>query len=155
MSRPQISDEELLDALREFADELGHTPTTREMKGTGPYSATTYVERFDSWPGAVRAAGLAPATTREKTDEELLAGLREFAEEIGHSPTTREMDADGPYSSSAYARRFGRYNVACELAGLVPSPDCGGVRAKYEHLTPEDVGLEPFPDSEGSEEVEG
>ena len=48
--------EELLDHLRQFAEELGREPTRREMTRKGPHSSATYQERFGSWNDAKRLA---------------------------------------------------------------------------------------------------
>ena len=54
------SDEELLDDLREFADETGEHPTAAAVRDH-PDMATppTYKARFGSWSEALDAAGLA------------------------------------------------------------------------------------------------
>jgi len=55
---------------------------------------------------------------RRWTEEELLDKLRELADG-DNPPTENELEAasDAP-SSRTYARRFGAYTTACELAGL-------------------------------------
>ena len=50
----------LIDALDELADELGSTPTTREMDKHGKYSKKVYQNLFGSWNNALREAGLEP-----------------------------------------------------------------------------------------------
>lgn len=52
------SDEELLTALREMADDLGRPPSSVEMREEGPHAAKTYQRRFGSWAAALDAAGL-------------------------------------------------------------------------------------------------
>lgn len=54
------SDAELLDSLREFADELGRQPTSTEMEQHGPHSPTTYQNRFGSWNAAIEKVGFNP-----------------------------------------------------------------------------------------------
>jgi hypothetical protein len=53
-----ISDEALLDALRELSAELETTPTAVEMNEHGQYSVWPYLRRWGSWNDALRAAEL-------------------------------------------------------------------------------------------------
>jgi len=53
-----ISEERLISELQEFAEELGRTPTFNEMRQDGPWSNTTYQNRFGSWNNALEKAGL-------------------------------------------------------------------------------------------------
>ncbi|WP_246084504.1 homing endonuclease associated repeat-containing protein [Salinadaptatus halalkaliphilus] len=42
------TDDQYLEDLREFAAELGKTPTRPEMNEDGPHSSTPYYNRWDS-----------------------------------------------------------------------------------------------------------
>ena len=54
------TEEELLDDLREFADETGARPTVSAVRDHPDIAAPpTYKARFGSWTGALDAAGLA------------------------------------------------------------------------------------------------
>jgi hypothetical protein len=53
------TDAELLDALRAFADELGHPPTVPETNDREGFpGADTFVRRFGTWNAALDEAGL-------------------------------------------------------------------------------------------------
>jgi hypothetical protein len=53
------TDEELCDALRVFANELGHPPTVAETNDReGVPGADTFVRHFGTWNAALDAAGL-------------------------------------------------------------------------------------------------
>lgn len=53
--------EELLDVVRDLADELGHAPTTTELLGREDLpDPTTFTRRFGTWNQALRDAGLTP-----------------------------------------------------------------------------------------------
>jgi len=52
-----ISDQKLIDSLKEFADESGRA-RYKEMNSSGPYSARLYELRFGSWERALEKAGL-------------------------------------------------------------------------------------------------
>lgn len=54
----EFTDDELLEDLREFADEIDDVPTSSQMVSDGPHSTSTYITRFGSWSGALEAADL-------------------------------------------------------------------------------------------------
>lgn len=58
--RDQLSDEALLDALRDLAGTLGRTPTKEDVCEHTPHSHTVYYDRFGSFRKAQRLAGLKP-----------------------------------------------------------------------------------------------
>ncbi len=60
LNRRTYSNSELLSALRNLAQELGHTPTASDIRRFGMPGRTTYVKRFGNWSDACRAAGLDP-----------------------------------------------------------------------------------------------
>jgi Homing endonuclease associated repeat len=123
--RPRrYSDAELLLELRTCAARLGRSPTMREFR-TDPSARAhpqTVVVHFGSWNGAKRLAGLAPR--RFATPEELLARLRELGEELGRTPTGRDLD-ERPRrmpSKSLLWQTFGSLSNALRAAGYdVPS----------------------------------
>lgn len=116
----QISNEELLTELQEFADELGRTPTNDQMDTRGPHSATTYRERFGSWNDALREAGLeVNRKPTGATEEELLTAIQELADELGRMPTMTEVGEQTPHSEWIYRNRFGSWNDALAAAGLL------------------------------------
>lgn len=57
-----ISEDDLLEAIQNLFNELGHVPTAVEMNRKGAYSVGTYQSRFGSWNTAIREAGLEPRT---------------------------------------------------------------------------------------------
>lgn len=119
---PPIPREDLLDEIRRLADDLGRTPTKRDMNDLGAYSGRLYFDRFDSWNAAVEEAGLEPNPQRARgpSDEELLAELRRLASELGRSPSSREMRRYGTHSDSTYVRRFGSWDNALSEVDLTP-----------------------------------
>ncbi len=120
------SDDELLDALREFADELGTTPTRDRMRADGPHSPSTYAARFGSWTAALDEAGFEGRSDATGVPEsDLLADIRRVAEELERRPTCEEFDDRGSYSSSTCFRRFDSWADALDAAGVAdeyPSP---------------------------------
>jgi len=117
---PNISQEVLLDALRELAEELGETPTAAKMNKQGQFSSSTYKRRFGRWNDALRAAGFEPNKRGPKISEnKLIEALQDLADEIGKRPTTDEMDHWGEYSSTTYRSHFGSWPDALRAAGLI------------------------------------
>lgn len=55
----ELSDRELLRELERVADELGHAPSSNEMREIGKHRPVTYHRRFGSWVNALEEAGLA------------------------------------------------------------------------------------------------
>lgn len=124
-ARTRYSDEELIAAIRRAADELGKAPTMKEMALLeGVPSPLTFRDRFGSWTSAIKAAGLEPNVGPGRsrfTDEELIAAIRRFAQELGRSPLAKELAArDGAPSPHTYVYRFGSWTTALERAGLKP-----------------------------------
>jgi len=75
------TDEELLDALREYAaDHDGRPPTIAEANDPSRELpvAQTFINRFGGWNAAVEAAGFAPRN-RRRSEEDLLDALSAFA----------------------------------------------------------------------------
>lgn len=119
--RSQISDDELLKALRTVAVDLGRTPTMADIRTRDDVpSASTYQSRFGSWSQAHREAGLEPRTQEIHTDEALLEGISDLAADVDSQPTADQMDERGPYAVSVYQRAFGSWTAALRKAGFNP-----------------------------------
>lgn len=116
------SDEELLDNLRQFADDIGRSPTQDDMTSDGPHSHTTYLERFGTWNEAVRAAGLEPFKEHTIPREALLDEIHRLYEKLGEPPTESEIQELGKWSVVPFRREFGRFSKAIEAAGYEPTP---------------------------------
>jgi hypothetical protein len=118
--RRRYSDEEILAELREAARRLGRSPTMREFAGDpeARVHPQTVIEHFGTWNAAKRAAGLFPR--RFLTREELLEQLRNLGEELGRTPTARDLAARGRSlpSASLYAHTFGSLADALREAGF-------------------------------------
>jgi hypothetical protein len=118
--RRRYSDEQILAELRACAERLGRSPTMREF-AADPRTCVhpqTVVGRFGSWNRAKRLAGLPPR--RFATRDELLAQLRALGEELGRTPTGRDLDerrAAMP-SKSLYWHAFGSLTNALRAAGF-------------------------------------
>ena len=90
--RKRYTDEQILAQLTESAERLGRSPTMREFAADPATTVhpQTVIEHFGSWNAAKRRAGLVPR--RFATREELLGQLRRLGEELGRTPTARDID---------------------------------------------------------------
>jgi hypothetical protein len=116
--RQDIPQLELEHELQRLAEELGHPPERREMDEYGEFTSGPYKDTFGTWNDALRLIGLEPLNETDIPESELQAGLREFAEELGRTPSYTEMDRDGPYSGGTYVRMFGSWNAALLSVGI-------------------------------------
>jgi hypothetical protein len=118
--RKRYSDDELLEELRACAKRLGRSPTMREF-GADPRTRVhpqTIIEHFGSWNTAKRDAGLVPR--RFATREELLQVLRDLGDELGRTPTARDLEERRGRlpSKSLYWHTFGSLTTALREAGF-------------------------------------
>lgn len=115
------SNQQLIEDLREFADELGHRPSQNEMNEEGPYTAERYRRRFGSWNEAIETAGMTPWEPSAIPEDELLDALESLADAVDREvPSAKDMDESGPYSAATYRARFGGWDDALRAAGYEP-----------------------------------
>jgi hypothetical protein len=124
--RRRYTDEQILAELAASAERLGRSPTMREFAADprARVHPQTVVEHFGSWNGAKRRAGL--VARRFATKEELLRQLRALGDELGRTPTGRDLDEhrDRMPSKSLYWHSFGSLSNALRAAGFdVPARD--------------------------------
>lgn len=126
----QYSEEELLSDLRSLRDKLGRPPKTTDLTFREDVATSaTYNNRFGSWSEALEAAGIEPEDTQsraadhiplEERKQELVEELRRVAEDLGHTPTTAEVDEFAGFSVGAYRGAFGDWESALQAIGLEP-----------------------------------
>ena len=114
----EISDEDILSAIRDLAGELGRTPTQQEMREHGSVSPEAAENHFDTWNGALREAGLEINMEKNISDEDVLSAIRKIADELGRAPTFVEMNERGSLSPATVGRHFETWNKALQEAGL-------------------------------------
>ena len=125
ISTKSLSDEKLIEMLKDKAKELGCVPKTSLLVGNDDMpSYRTYVRRFGSWNNALIIAGLKEKSVPppEKPDKKaiMIELLQKRAKELGRTPTWYDMQnrrGDMP-SLRTYVRYFGSWNNALETAGL-------------------------------------
>lgn len=117
--RKRYSNERILSELRACAERLGRSPTMREFASDEATTIhpQTVIEHFGSWNAAKREAGLVPR--RFATRDELLRVLRDLGEELGRTPTARDLDSRKGRvpSKSLYWHTFGSLREALRQAG--------------------------------------
>jgi len=124
--RRRYTDEQILEQLRASAERLGRSPTMREFAADSEADVhpQTVIEHFGTWNAAKRAAGLTPR--RFISREELLEQLQRLGEELGRTPTARDLDANRRRvaSKSLIWHTFGSLSAALREAGFdVPIGD--------------------------------
>lgn len=117
----QITDEELIDKLKEAISRLNHVPSMHELSWMKSYpNPSTYVERFGSWEDALKRAGF-EKSRKFISDKKLLQDLKDATKELNHTPTYWEMDAMKKYSNPrTIADRFGSWGNSIKKTGLEP-----------------------------------
>jgi hypothetical protein len=118
--RKRYSDEQILEELRDCAARIGRSPTMKEFAADAVTRVhpQTVIEHFGSWNAAQRAAGLVPR--RFATRDELLSVLRALGDELGRTPTARDIDdrRGRMPSKSLYWHTFGSLTNALREAGF-------------------------------------
>jgi hypothetical protein len=117
----------MIGALQVAALRLGHTPSRAEWERLRLKPTTViYQERFGSWAGGVRAAGL-PVNTRLSDRAKCLASVRFAAVFLGRRPTATDYRSDLtlrealrkellPTSSSSIKKHCGSWSAALKDA---------------------------------------
>ena len=113
-----VSDADLLAELRRLSNEIGEIPTSRDMAEKGRYAPSTYSTAFGTWNKAVKEANLDIIRLREVPESELLDELESLADQLGQSPTFREMEKQGRFGARTYSSAFGSWNNALREANL-------------------------------------
>jgi hypothetical protein len=118
--RRRYTDEQILDAPRASATRLGRSPTMREFAADAEAAVhpQTVIEHFGTWNAAKRAAGL--TARRFISREEMVRQLRDLGDELGRTPTARDVQAarGRVASKSLIWHTFGSLSAALREAGF-------------------------------------
>lgn len=116
------SDQEIIAALRCFAEREGRAPTEGDWQTNGADhpNAGTVKSHFGSWRAGLAAAGL--TCDREQWDRErILGAIHRFARRHGRPPSSEEWQLKGPQRNPTAAvvrRHFGSFTSALAAAGF-------------------------------------
>lgn len=116
----KLSDDEVLEALRKLASQLGRENlTVDDVSRNLPFGGDRLRRRWGSARKAFEAAGLsATALGKRFSDDECFENMLEIWTHYGRAPTYREMSvAPSKVGAKAYKVRFGSWNRA--LAAFV------------------------------------
>lgn len=112
MTTPLPDKEEILNAIRSAAQNLGRPPSRSEFKNASGMTEYQVLKHFTSWREAVRAAGLEPYSTNIPIDPYvLLEDWGEFVRSIRKIPTRDQYRRDGTYSPGVFERKFGPWSA--------------------------------------------
>src|SRR3954470_10363831 len=118
--RKRYTDDQILEELTASANRVGRPPTMRESAADPKTTVhpQTVIEHFVSWNAAKRKAGLVPR--RFASREELLMLLRKLGDELGRTPSAKDIEIrKGTMpSKSLYWHTFGSLNNALKEAGF-------------------------------------
>lgn len=125
-----LSEEQLLQALREYYKEYNKTPSTREFDSDKKYPNTvTYKRYFGSWNNALELAGLPLKQRKPKvpyTKEYMLDCIKAYIQKYKKIPTTLEFDVDKEFPCAATVVKYcGSWENAIREAGYTPDIGSG------------------------------
>jgi hypothetical protein len=108
----------LLQDLRRVSRQTGdRSPSTTTYDAHGNFSAQALGQRFGSWNGALRAAGLPIRKPRKISDADLFDNLVQLWRLHGRQPVCTDLVrkvGGSRYSSTPYYARFGSWNKALQ-----------------------------------------
>ena len=116
----RYTDAQMIGSLQVLAMKIGHAHSNNDRKRSGlKPTVMAYVDRFGSWNGALRAAGLSPWARPLITDEACRASLHAAAEYPGRIPASHEYrradlrehlnNLDLPRNRETIVRRLGAW----------------------------------------------
>lgn len=119
--------EKVLEAIRDVAKQLGHTPSRREFKQLSRDITQYHIsQHFENWGEALHTAGLvwqSPVAPLDK--DKVLEALRDVAKQLGRTPLLKEFKQLSPTVNRYHIdQHFGSWIEGLIAAGLVQrSPD--------------------------------
>jgi len=130
-----VSDEELLEDLRNAAELHGRYLSQSAYKEHGVYSVTTVVKHFGSWSTALECAGLRFARSSDEmqriSTKCLITDIRRVASQLGiQSVTSEQYTQLGKYSFPTIRERFGSWAEFLKQADL----EATGFKPRYEDI---------------------
>jgi len=106
--------------FQEMSERLNRTPNSSEWQNYSGFSLGQVQRAFGSWGSFVSdMGGVATRAVehRKVTEEELVVDYERLKEELGHPPSSLEINRWGKFSSSSYALVFGSISEFREKMG--------------------------------------
>jgi len=111
MSNSPPDKNQVPDAIRKCADQLGHPPSRSEFKTKTGMSEYQVLSHFQNWREAVRAAGLQADSTNVRLDDgTLLQDWGEFVRKVRQIPTRDQYRREGTFSAGVFEKHFGPWS---------------------------------------------
>lgn len=102
---------QVLDAIRKCADQLGHPPSRHEFKTKTGMSEYQVLRHFQNWREAVRAAGLQADSTNVRLDDgTLLQDWGKLVRKVRQIPTRDQYRREGTFSPGSFEHHFGPWS---------------------------------------------
>lgn len=111
MDKNLTDKQEIVDAIRRAAKELGKAPSRSQFISAAGIPEYHILKHFPSWREAVHAAGLVADSSNIKLrDEVLLADWGELVRKHRHIPTRDQYRREGKYSPGVFEKHFGPWS---------------------------------------------
>jgi len=111
MPNPPVDKNAVLDAIREVAQTVGHSPSRSEFQARSGLREYHVLQHFPSWREAVRAAGLEPdATNVELEDKTLFEDWGSMVRKLRQIPTRAHYRREGKYSPGSFEKHLGSWS---------------------------------------------
>ena len=113
----KISSEELIQEYYSLKEKLGKQPIISEVDTKCKFSSSVYKKRWGAWNLFLKAINEPLIQNKSITITEFENNYKDVKEQIGKTPTTKNMNILGEYSISAYEIKFGSWNKFLESIG--------------------------------------
>ena len=115
-----ITDKDVIEDLQNVSKKYckGEAPTSVDMEKYGKYSEKIYLFNDTAWKEYLTKAGF--EMKYQLTEQQLITAIHDLAEDIGKTPSSRDMRKKGKYTPSPYRRVFGTWKKALLNAGYEP-----------------------------------
>jgi hypothetical protein len=111
MAKKPPNRNEILDAIKRTASELGKNPSRSMFIGHTGISEYHVLRYFPNWNSAVKAAGLEPDMTNVQIDDaELLTDWGRLVRELRQIPTRVQYRHRGKFSAGSFEHHFGPWS---------------------------------------------
>ena len=114
----KVSNEDLLDNLRDLISKLGRVPKQEELK-LGKYSKNAYKRAFGNYSSALKEIGKVANVQFNLSDEDILNDIIRIKNELQIVPCIESFNEfSKTVTSATVINRFGSWNAAIKKAGF-------------------------------------